>query len=294
MSASSPLFCPRCIYLHRRPDALTKPQTEEDTIDASQNTPAISNPDTNDEDSRSDSRFDTRIFDPAQRWDTESLDLLDENLHENDQSRATGFVGQNSEVQWLRAFLVSENSNEDPASAKISPVTPFNYEQVSAVTFYLDNQSIELGQSYDTYGLPSNEVAQQLLSAYMEKVHDSFPILPRKLFEEQCRKYFDALKQNCAPRLNRKWQAILNLVFAIGAKYSHLAKPSWEAHPQDHLLYRTRACHLAWNDSSLGQHPDLPQIQVAGLLAFYYLSIGHVSRYVIFLFTLQTNEANNT
>lgn len=153
-----------------------------------------------------------------------------------------------------------------------------NRKQVSAVTYYLDHQSIELEFQVDPYGIPTKDVAEQLLSAYMEKVHNSFPILPRKLFEGQCRKYFEALRFGNAPRLNTKWQAILNLVFAIGAKYSHLVKPSWEADARDHLIYRARACSLSWNESSVKQHPDLPQIQIVGLLAFYYLSVGQVSR----------------
>lgn len=43
-----------------------------------------------------------------QRSNAEPMDLLDENLHENDRSRATGFVGQSSDVQWLRSLLLLE------------------------------------------------------------------------------------------------------------------------------------------------------------------------------------------
>jgi hypothetical protein len=44
------------------------------------------------------------------------------------------------------------------------------------------------------------------------------------------------------------------------------------------LIYQARARKFGWNEKTLSQHPDLPQIQVAGLLAFYYLSTGQVSR----------------
>lgn len=261
--------------------ALTHNQTEQDSADA-HHIPTLSNPDTNDDDSRSEPYLDPRTQDPTHHMDTDLLDLLDENLHENDQSRATGFVGQNSEVQWLRTFLLSERADDETAPLKHFPPTASNHEQVSAVTYYLDHERIEPDFQVDPYGLPAHDVADQLLSLYMDKVHDSFPILPRTPFEDQCRKYFDALRHGAAPRLNTKWQAILNLVFAIGAKYSHLVKPTWEADARDHLVYRARACALGWNESSLEQHPDLPQIQVAGLLALYYLSVGQVSRYVGF------------
>lgn len=243
-------------------------------------TPAASIPNPNDEDLRPsgpglDSTTSGRRL---QRLDTDCLDLLDENLHENDQSRATGFVGQNSEVQWLRSFLLLERADVNSTPNLTSPPILPNSEQVSTVTYYLDEQSIELDFPIDPYGLPAPDAVEHLLNVYMEKVHSSFPILPRKLFEDQCRKYFDALFYGTAPRLNNKWQAILNLVFAIGAHYSRLSKTTWQTDTRTHELYRARAVALAWTDPSVQQHPDLPQIQVGGLLAFYYLSVGQASR----------------
>jgi len=227
--------------------------------------------------------IDNLIFDTSERVNIDSLDLLDENLHENDRSRATGFVGPNSEVQWLRTFLLLERADGTTAKGMMPEqrtwsAGPINNEQVSAITFYLDNENIDLDFHVDSYGLPPPEVAEQLLGVYMDKVHSSFPILPRRLFEDQFRRYFIGLAQGTAPRLNAKWQAILNLVFAIGSKYSHLIKASWQADERDHLIYQARARNFAWNESTLTQHPDLPQIQVAGLLAFYYLSVGQTSR----------------
>ncbi|CAI6339581.1 unnamed protein product [Periconia digitata] len=230
------------------------------------------------------SLFDESIAESDEQVDINSLDALDENIHMNDRSRATGFVGKNSEVQWLRSLLHLENVADDPtmsgvaAKRKMSTVTSGNNDQVSVVTFYLDSEDVEPNSYVEPYELPDPDTAERLLGVYMEKVHDSFPILPRKLFEEQFRKYFTGLKHGAAPHLNVKWQAILNLVFAIGARYSHLIKAEWQADEQDHLVYQARARSFAWNDSTFVQHPDLPQIQVAGLLALYYLSIGQVSR----------------
>ncbi|KAF2678676.1 hypothetical protein K458DRAFT_394724 [Lentithecium fluviatile CBS 122367] len=209
--------------------------------------------------------------------EVDSLDL-DENLHENERSRATGFVGKNAEVQWLRTLLLQERQKEDPGIASSSISLWTNSEQVSLVTFYLDTENVDLDYEVDAYELPPPETAERLLVLYMEKVHDSFPILPKKLFEDQFLRYFQGMARGAAPRLNPKWQAILNLVFAIGARYSHLSKEEWRADERDHLIYQARARRFAWNDATLSQHPDLPQIQVAGLLAFYYLSAGQVSR----------------
>lgn len=209
----------------------------------------------------------------------ESLDFLDEDLHQSNQSQATGFVGQSSEVQWLRSFLLLERGDDVSTSKRQgSSARPASYEKVSAVTFYLDNQNIDPEYEANPYELPAFDVAEQLLHNYMEKVQDSFPILPRDSFENQFRKTFEKVRHGRALQLSVKWQATLNLVFAIGSKFSYLVKTSWQTDEQDHLIYQARARTLAWNESSLTQHPDIPQIQVAGLLAFYLLSIGQASR----------------
>jgi hypothetical protein len=140
--------------------------------------------------------------------------------------------------------------------------------------------SVDVDFFVDPYDLPQLETAEHLLNCYMSKVHDSFPILPRKTFEDQFRKYFKALANGNAPRLSPKWQAILNLVFAIGAKYSHLSKAKWQADERDHLMYQARARAFGLNETTMTNHSDVPQIQSLGLLAFYWLSVGQVSRYV--------------
>jgi hypothetical protein len=207
---------------------------------------------------------------------TECLDLIEENLHENDKSRATGFVGQSSDVQWLRSFLLLERVDCDVTFERGSRVG--TNQQVSAITYYLDQEGIDIGFQVDPYELPAFDAVEQLLSVYMEKVHDAFPILPRRLFEGQCRNYFHSLRTGSALPLKTKWQAVLNMVFAIASKYLYLTKTSGRACEQDHRTYRTRAEALAVNESTLKQHPCLSQIQVMGLLAFYYLSEGQVAR----------------
>lgn len=109
----------------------------------------------------------------------------------------------------------------------------------------------------------------------MLKVHDSFPILPRKEFTDQTRVYFASLRNGNAPRLNPKWQIILNLVFAIGANYVHLNE-GWSA--DGHATYQARARAFGLSEAAVACHPDVPQIQSLGLLGFYWLSIGQVNR----------------
>lgn len=212
------------------------------------------------------------------------MDLLDEDLHNDDRARATGFVGKNSEVQWLRSVALAQSDPRDkdagiPIHKRTASWIPGS-DQVTSFSYWTDGDHVDVDYFVDPYELPSANVAERLLECYMLKAHDSFPILPRKTFEDQFRKYFAALQHGNAPRLSPKWQTILNLVFAIGAKYSHLLKASWRADDRDHLMYQARARAFGFNESTVTTSPDVPQIQSLGLLAFYWLSIGQISRHV--------------
>lgn len=216
---------------------------------------------------------------------TDILDLLDEDLLRDEQARATGFVGKTSEVQWLRSVMLQlERRTNDIATQFAERPGSSAYmigsiDQVSSFSFYMDSEPIDLDFYGDVYELPSPDIAERLLNCYETTLHSSYPILPKKALDG-FRQYFVAMSNGQSSRLNPKWQAILNLVFALGAKYSHLVQAAWQADERDHLIYYSKVRLLGMTDIPLVSHPDVPQIQVAGLLAFYYLSIGQISRYV--------------
>jgi hypothetical protein len=196
--------------------------------------------------------------------------LQNENLLRNHASRATGFVGQNSEVQWLRnlkthmvsstteawagvPFVLpdtSKNSNKKPAvqqanashilqeSRKIGHIS-----NVSDFTFYLDSDDLDVDVMVDPYELPLPETAEMLFECYMKTVHSSFPIVP-EVFREQFRAYSNSMRQNRLYLVPEHWQATLNLVLAIGAQYSHLTHLESQANERDHLVYMTRAIRI--------------------------------------------------
>lgn len=64
--------------------------------------------------------------------------------------------------------------------------------------------------------------------------------------------------------VDRKWQATLNLVFAIGGVYSHLTLANWRAEKRDYLVYHSRAWALSLKDPWWFSHPDLPHMQITG------------------------------
>ncbi|RMZ71279.1 c6 transcription factor [Pyrenophora seminiperda CCB06] len=211
-----------------------------------------------------------------ERHETEGLDLLDEDLHSRDEARATGFVGKSSEVQWLRAVALAQGERIEGDWPATMPHRQHSYgsgvDQISSYSFWVDSDDVSIDFYVDAYELPQPELAEHLVQCYMLKVHDSFPILPRKAFGDQTRAYFAALRSGNAPRLNPKWQAILNLVFAIGANYTYLLNKDWD--DEDHVVYQARARAFGLSEAAMTSHPDVSQIQGLGLLAFYWLSTG--------------------
>ncbi len=228
------------------------------------------------------------------------VDLVDEDLFRSRESRATGFVGQNSEVQWLRSlktrmntprpaiptnpvsYTLLGNTNRataqpvDTSHVQHKPFQSRNIFHVSDSTFYLDADDLEVDAVVDPYELPPPEIAEALFECYIRTVHPSFPILP-DTFEAQFRKYNESIKRNRPYQIPESWQATLNLVFAIGAQYSHLAHAQWRSDERDHLVYMTRATRLLGLDklTATFSKPTLSLIQVGWCLPIHLLTVSY-------------------
>ena len=65
----------------------------------------------------------------------------------------------------------------------------------------------------------------------------------------------------------------MNLLLAIGAKYSHLISAEWRGDDRDHLIYMTRAAHLLGlkNTIMIISAPDIGLVQAVRItqLQFY-------------------------
>lgn len=214
----------------------------------------------------------------------EDLDYLDEDLLRTRESRETGFVGQNSEVQWLRSVQrqsqyaegepyglpygppgVGEHASNERSKAlheRREQAGSAPIQHVTDATFYLDSDNIELDMAVNPYELPDPKTAEQLFHCYMSTVHTTFPLLPSS-FEDQARRFIGSLKQGKAFKVPDRWRALLNLVFAIGAKYSHLIRAEWKGDERDHLVYMTRASQLLGMNNSVmfASAPDMVLVQ---------------------------------
>jgi len=224
-------------------------------------------------------------------------DRIEEDFSRSERAQATGFMGKNSEIRWMQrlwreADKSSHMQDSDHANGSNnilfheasesgigSPPLPLSDVRedfsIASANYYLDDLGISVPGTVEPYEIPPRKIANKLFDAYLALVHPSFPIIGKVVFTSQYRSFFDQPSR----KPGHKWLAILNMIFAIAAKYSHLVQADWRADDRDHLIYFTRARKLSMNGDALFSHPDLQQVQVEGLVAFYFLATGQINRY---------------
>jgi hypothetical protein len=195
----------------------------------------------------------------------------------------TGYMGRNSQIQWMRvlqrkldqpgggpydmSYAAPRDSEE--ASFKRSDASYERQKQsagagpLSDYYFYLDNTDINIDID-DPDVVPPVEIAKKLFESYQVAVHDPFRIL-NSSFEEELQTYYRLSQRGSTMNVCVKWKAILNLVFAIGARFSHLVGGDWRANGCNHHVYMLRATHfLGLNQTTtLICAPDISLIRVS-------------------------------
>ncbi|KAJ5808196.1 hypothetical protein N7474_009465 [Penicillium riverlandense] len=214
---------------------------------------------------------------PSSIGSLEAIDRVEEDLNRDENTRATGYLGKNSEITWMQRVQQEAEQRAQGKSGRKSPTktdqNPDGDFTLHTVNYHLDDMDISAPGPVQTYYMPPRQLADQLFEDYLNTVHPFFPIINRPLFWAQYQTFYDS-----AARPGDKWLAILNMIFAISAKHAHLMDAPWRGDSHDHLVYLTRARILSMNGDVLFSHPDLQQVQVEGLIAFYLLSSDQINR----------------
>lgn len=201
---------------------------------------------------------------------TFGIEYIQEDFHKDKGLQAIGFMGGPSEMSWINElyqvlekdtpFLDTEASNKS--------------QSLTSVCYFLDDEELALDSSIDPYGRPPRHIADKLLDCYFFTVHPSFPIIAKIPFMQQYEMYYTRL--DIQP--TKRWLTILNLVFALASKFAQLVSKPWVAEADSPMTCFTRARKLNFTESQLLEHPNLQQVQVEGLTAFFLMAIGHINR----------------
>lgn len=199
-----------------------------------------------------------------------TIDHTSEDYNRDEKVQALGFMGEHSEMVWL--YRLKRHLDQDTST----PVSEKYFQpSISSLNYFQDDTEISNLDNVDVAWRPPQALADKLVDNYFQTVHPSFPIIGKGVFLGQYRSFY----ANPNVRPGRRWLAVLNLVFAIAAKHSALVANQPQGEYSDHLDYFARAWRLSV-DNVLLDHPNLQQVQVEGLVAFYLLSTGQVNRCV--------------
>ncbi|KAL8724905.1 MAG: hypothetical protein Q9181_006626 [Wetmoreana brouardii] len=225
---------------------------------------------------------------------TESLDRVHEDFNRSPTSRATGFMGKNSEVAWMEQVRRQIDSDDDSEEEENDPQAKFGHgvdqmvdgfpegspekalksRPLSESSYHCDDIPLHIQEHIQPYQLPPKGAADALLACYLECVHPAFPILGKVTFVKQYRMFYDNPDLKTGP----VWLAILNLVFAIAARYGRIVGADWKAFVDDDYTYFCRARLLGLDTNVVLAHPELQKIQVTGLTTFYLVATSQMTR----------------
>lgn len=196
---------------------------------------------------------------------------------------AAGFMGKMSEVSWI------QRAKEHLLAMPLAPGEGIETMQIQydrhtrdarKSNYFMDDVDL-LSVDEDhviAQEMPPLELSFILAEAYFHAIQGAFVFVHRERF-------LDALahfprKQSLLSWVERRWLALANLVFALGAKWLQQTEPDGSLVVYNHLEFYARARALGLDHRIVFDHPVLEQIQALGLLAFYLFMNGSIFRYV--------------
>ncbi|OGE47085.1 hypothetical protein PENARI_c066G06364 [Penicillium arizonense] len=200
----------------------------------------------------------SNVPEPAVIYNTQgppvvTIDYTEEDFNCRGEIQALGFVGEHSEMVWLyRLKCAIKQSCTTPSTSQEDLIR----SSVASMDYYQNDCEIAMRDEVDLLVRPSQSMADQLVDNYFEIIHPSFPIIGKTTFVGQYRSFY----RDPTAQPGKQWLAVLNLVFATAAMHMSLVKTS------------------DMDKAALRDHPNLQQVQVEGLAAFYLLASGQVNR----------------
>lgn len=224
---------------------------------------------------------------------TGSLDVIYEDTDRNEDTRATGFLGKSSAVTWVQRAKRVLKTDDDEGDGRVSSQPRYEDNFFLESSYHAEDKDfrdVDMDQVYP-FGFPPQETAAALVETYFELVHPSFPIIEREEFSKRFVSFNpEEFKEDDGSRIGnessrvgitedqQRWLCLLNVVFAISAKYAHLVRARWEGSDDDHLTYIARARKLGMDTRALYRSPEINQTKIMALCGLYYLATDQLNR----------------
>ena len=234
----------------------------------------------------------------AEVGSTGSLDRFEQDFGSEGDSLPPGFMGKATEESWMQRVATSLEAEASPGpdppslhgqesldrlqgpdAARPGPqhggYSRGGTTQLGHFAFDADDFDLSTPDDLSELDLPPRSMADLFVTAYFTTVHTSFPLVLRSSF------FLDYQRSYAShgPPVNRQSRAVLNLILAIGAKYSALLRVG-QCDEHDHMTFFARARSLSLDGSAMLRAGDLEQVQVAGLSALYLITAEQINRFV--------------
>ena len=185
-------------------------------------------------------------------------------------------MGKSSAVTWVqRAKKAATDDLEDERNIRRSRGTAAN-GSFSDSTYHAEpssNVAVETNE-VNPFEWPAPAVAKALVESYFEHVHAAFPILCKKDFYAT----FESYPRDQISPEDYTWLSLVNIVFAIGAKFAHMTYADFRGDERDHHVYYARARALGMDQRTLNKDPELQHTACLGILGLYLLAADHLNR----------------
>ena len=197
---------------------------------------------------------------------------------------AAGFMGKMSEVSWIqraKEHLLAMPLVEDAPIETMQIQYDRHTQDARRTNYFMDDVDL-LSIDEDhvvAQEMPSPELCFRLAEACFHSCQGAFIFVHRERFLEALAHF--PRKKSILSWDERRWLALANLVFAIGARWLQQTEPEGSPIAYNHLEFYARARALGLDHRVVFDHPVLEQIQALGLLAFYLFVNGSIFRYVI-------------
>ncbi len=208
-----------------------------------------------------------------------SLDVINEDTNRDERSRAAGYMGKSSAVTWVQR--AKEAVAQDPkgeGGLRTSTETTVN-GTFTASTYHGEPADFLVVQTDEVnpFEWPAPALAKALVDSYFAHVHVAFPVLLKKDFY----KTVNTFPRDHVSREDQCCLSLINMVFAIGAKFKDLKDSDYRGDDRDHLVYYARARALGMDQRTLNQDPELQHIICLAILGLYLLATDQMNRLLI-------------
>jgi hypothetical protein len=203
----------------------------------------------------------------------DEVDTVREDVNQNLRSRATGYIGKNSELAWMHNLDNRSLSSDRQNPTENRPLLP-SLHSIIPLSYFLDEHHISNYREANPYVLPTRAWCDRLIEAYFHTIDPSFPLIDRRLFISQYEQAFSHTKS----RPSKKWLAVLNIILAIGTIYCRLSRSGPDTNIDDGDVLFQRSMSLSSNDSVYSEHADIQQVQIESLASIYYLASAQINR----------------